>query len=195
MKVLLLGAKPSPLKSILEENRCKVIEGTAAIDLGFLEKSQVDYAISYRFRQIIRKPIIEYLKGDIINLHISLLPWNRGADPNLWSFLENTPKGVTIHYIDEGIDTGDIIAQKEIFFDDNSETLASSYEKLNREIIKLFKKMWPLIMNGKSSRCSQPPGGTFHRTEDKKPFEKLLIDKGWNTPVKKLIGKASANKL
>ena len=52
-----------------------------------------------------------------------------GQDPNLWSFIEDTPKGVTIHEIDEGIDTGDIIFQKEIVLNSN-ETLASSYEKL-----------------------------------------------------------------
>ena len=194
MKVLSLGIKPSPLKSILEKNNCKVIERTDPIDLEFFNSSKVDFAVSYRFRHIVRKPIIEHLRGNIINLHISLLPWNRGADPNLWSFLENTPKGITIHYIDDGIDTGDIIAQKELFFDENKETLASSYEKLNHEIIELFEKIWPLIMHGKSSRHRQPPGGTFHRTRDKKPFKTLLNDFSWNTPVKQLIGKSKLSK-
>lgn len=189
MKVLSLGNKPSPLKSILEKNNCKVIEGTDPIDLDFLNSFKVDFAVSYRFRHIIRKPIIEQLSGNIINLHISLLPWNRGADPNLWSFLENTPKGVTIHYIDDGIDTGDIIAQKELFFDENKETLDSSYERLNHEVVELFEKNWPLIMHGKSPRHRQPPGGTFHKTRDRKPFEYLLNDLSWNTPVKQLIGK------
>lgn len=193
MKVLVLGNKPSPLKSILEKNNCSVIEQTDPIDLELLGRSQVDFAISYRFRHIIRKPIIEHLGGNIINLHISLLPWNQGADPNLWSFLENTPKGITIHYIDEGIDTGDIIAQKELFFDENKETLATSYEKLNHEIIELFIKVWPLIMNGKSLRRKQPTGGTYHETSDKKPFDQLIADRGWKTPVKHLIGRASVN--
>jgi methionyl-tRNA formyltransferase len=195
MKVLLLSIKPSPLKSILEKNSCKVIQRTDPIDLEFLQKSRVEFAVSYRFRHIIKKSIIKHLRGNIINLHISLLPWNRGADPNLWSFLENTPKGVTIHYIDNGIDTGDIIAQKELVFDENSETLASSYEKLNYAIIELFEKMWPLIMHGKSSRRRQPPCGTFHKIRDKQAFEKLLADKGWNTAVKDLIGKALVEKL
>lgn len=195
MKVLLLGITPSPLRSILKKNSCKVIEQIDPIDFQFFNESKVDFAVSYGFRHIIRKPIIEHLKGNIINLHISLLPWNRGADPNLWSFLENTPKGVTIHYIDDGVDTGDIIAQKELFFNENRETLASSYEKLNHEIIELFEKTWPLIMQGKSSRRRQPPGGTFHKTKDKKAFEQLIVDKGWNTAVKNLIGKALVDKL
>jgi methionyl-tRNA formyltransferase len=194
MKVLLLGTTPSPLKLILESNRCSVIEQSDPIDLEFLKKSGVEFAVSYRFRHIIRETVIKYLRGNIINLHISLLPWNRGADPNLWSFLENTPKGVTIHYVDSGIDTGDIIVQKELFFNENRETLGSSYEKLNREIIFLFEKTWPLIMQGKSPRNGQPPGGTFHRTRDKNVYEKLIIEKGWNTTVKDLIGKALVEK-
>ncbi len=65
-------------------------------------------------------------KISIINLHISFLPWNRGAHPNFWSFYDDTPKGVTIHLIDEGIDTGAIIYQKEITFDRNEKTFESN---------------------------------------------------------------------
>ncbi|MCL0081308.1 hypothetical protein M1N64_03665 [Peptococcaceae bacterium] len=50
---------------------------------------------------------MDKFQGRAINLHISFLPWNRGADPNFWSFIENAPVGVSIHYLDEGIDTGD----------------------------------------------------------------------------------------
>ena len=48
---------------------------------------------------------------------MSYLPYNRGAHPNFWSFVNNTVKGVTIHEIDQGIDTGKIILQKSIKFD------------------------------------------------------------------------------
>eukprot|EP00392_Amoebophrya_sp_AT5.2_P019205 g19951.t1 len=63
-----------------------------------------DYCVSYGYRHIIRTPVIEGMfdRKRIINLHISYLPYNRGADPNLWSILERTPPGVTIHHIDEG---------------------------------------------------------------------------------------------
>ena len=87
------------------------------------------------------------MKNNIINLHISLLPWNRGAYPNVWSFLEDTPKGVTIYIIDEGVDTGSILAQEEIYIDENIETLRSSYEKLHREIQALFREKWVEIKN------------------------------------------------
>ncbi len=85
------------------------------------------------------------MQGQIFNLHISLLPYNREASPNFFSSIENTPKGVTIHQIDEGLDTGPILAQKELFFDESKETFASSYEKLILEIQMLFKENWSSI--------------------------------------------------
>lgn len=85
------------------------------------------------------------MQGQIFNLHISLLPYNREASPNFFSFIENTSKGVTIHQIDEGLDTGPILAQKELFFDESKETFASSYEKLILEIQMLFKENWSSI--------------------------------------------------
>jgi len=76
------------------------------------------------------------------------LPWNRGANPNFWSFVEKTPKGVTIHKIDEGLDTGPIILQKEIEIDDRKNTFRSSYEVLHSIIQELFRKNYLDIMNG-----------------------------------------------
>ena len=190
MNVLVLGIIPSPLIPILEKYGCRVIECFDPIDVGYLRARSVDFAVSYRHRHMVRKPVIDYMKGNVINLHISLLPWNRGADPNFWSFLEGTPKGVSIHYIDEGLDTGDIIAQKEVIFDASGETLATTYEKLNTEMIELFKREWPRIAEGKASRRKQPPGGSVHRVQDKKRFEDLLAEKRWGTPVETLRGKA-----
>jgi methionyl-tRNA formyltransferase len=190
MNVLVLGITPSPLTPIIKESGCFVIETENPIDTGYLQENSIDFMVSYRYRYIIKKPIIEYVRGDIINLHISFLPWNRGADPNLWSFLEDTPKGVTIHYVDEGLDTGDIIAQSEVFFDPAVETLATTYQTLSDKIVKLFKKHWPSIMRGEVQRKYQPTVGSFHRLKDKKKFEYLLLERGWDTPVKKLIGKA-----
>jgi len=191
MNVLVLGVTPSPVSLILKELGYSVVESEALVDVHFLKRKAIDFAVSYRYRHLIRKPIIEYLRGNIINLHISLLPWNRGADPNLWSFLEDTPKGVTIHVVDEGLDTGDIIAQKEIFFENSVETLATTYMKLNEEILELFKREWPSITKGNAARREQLGRGSSHSLKDRKRFEYLLAEKGWDTPVSTLLGKAN----
>ena len=192
MKVLVLGPEKSTLTPFLLESGCDVLENANAIDKFYLMAEGIDFIVSYGYRHIINKNVVSYMNGRIINLHISLLPWNRGSDPNLWSFLENTPKGVTVHYIDEGVDTGEIIAQKELFFDHKKETLATTYRKLNMEIVDLFRKEWPGIMKGVARRRKQPAGGFYHQTKDKLQYAHLLEEKGWNTPVKELVGKAFA---
>jgi methionyl-tRNA formyltransferase len=146
-----------------------------------------DFLISYRFRHIIPGAILNEFPRRAINLHISYLPWNRGADPNLWSFLEDTPKGVTIHYLDEGVDTGDILAQEAVSHRPD-DTLRSSYDRLNAAIESLFLSVWPEIRVGRRQGRAQPPGGTWHRSRDRAEFEHLLIH-GWDTPVAALIGK------
>lgn len=190
MIILLLGRASSPLTPTIKESGCEVIESSSPINVEFLERNAIDFIVVYGYRHIIKKPIIDQLKGRIVNLHISLLPWNRGADPNLWSFLEDTPKGVTIHHVDEGLDTGNVIAQEEFFFDEDCETLATTYKKLSDAIVNLFNQQWSNILSGKVQRIKQPSGGSFHMLKDKKRFEYLLTEKGWDTPVKELVGKA-----
>lgn len=133
-----------------------------------------DWIISYNYRHIIKSDVIESFPGRILNFHVSLLPWNRGADPNLWSFLDNTPKGVTIHHIDEGVDTGPILLQKELMFDAQIETLESSYARLQEEIQLLFKENWEKIRSGLLSPYPQVTGGTRHFTRDSVKFKEFM---------------------
>lgn len=130
-----------------------------------VEQYKPDILISYNYRYLIKKDVLDLLPNRAINLHISLLSWNRGAHPNVWSFLEDTPKGVTIHYIDEGLDTGNIIAQKEVFINEEKETLKSSYEILNREIQEVFKKNWDKIKADKLQSRKQMGGGAYTTSE------------------------------
>lgn len=151
-----------------------------------IESDRPDFLISYNYRHIIKKDVLEMLKDRAINLHISLLPWNRGAHPNIWSFVENTPKGVTIHLIDEGIDTGDIIAQEEVDFDEDKETLASSYLMLHKEIQELFKSHWQQIRSFQIVPQSQPRGGSIHYVKDFEQIKGIIEDKGWDITVTEL---------
>jgi methionyl-tRNA formyltransferase len=146
-----------------------------------------DFIINYGYRHIIGKPVLDKFPNRAINLHVSYLPWNRGADSNLWSFLEGTPKGVTIHFLDGGIDTGDIIAQRYLKYDYETDTLRTFYNKLSECMEDLFKKVWPYIRDGKARRY---PQGTYHGSHDKDKYEHLLTA-GWDTPVKNIIGKGA----
>lgn len=190
MNILVLGPSSSPVSSLLQQKGYLVTEHSGPVDERFLKNNRINFAVSYRYRHIIGQDVIDFLDGKIINLHISYLPWNRGADPNLWSFLEDTLKGVSLHYVDPGIDTGDLITQKHIFFDETKHTLATTYEILNREIIDLFAKYHDSIIRGDAPRIKQPEGGTVHKLKDKEPYLHLLSKKGWDTPVLEVKGKA-----
>ena len=138
---------------------------------------EFDWVVSYGYRHILKKDHILSSTNPIINLHISYLPWNKGADPNYWSWVERTPKGVSIHSIDEGIDTGDIFIQKEVSFG-NDETLSSSYHKLKVEIENLFIKNFENIIRGRILPQIQSQGGSLHYVKDLPDIE------SWDLKVK-----------
>jgi len=191
MKILMLGPRRPELVLYLESFNDDVMSVEDKITVGDPRLEKADYLISYGYRYILKQDVLKLFPQKAINLHISLLPWNRGADPNLWSFLENTPKGVTIHLLEDGIDTGDILAQRTVEMN-SVDTLRSSYERLSKSIEELFRVSWPQIRQGEIVPRIQLDGGSFHRLTDKTPYEHLLIC-GWDTPVSLLVGKANQN--
>jgi len=85
-----------------------------------------DVLISMSFDQIFRAPLIASSPRGVLNCHAGQLPWYRGRNVLNWVLINDEPSfGVTVHYVDEGIDTGDIILQRTypISDDDNYGTL------------------------------------------------------------------------
>lgn len=147
------------------------------ISLGLLKRYDFNFLISYNYKYIIPDKILKLFKGKAINLHISYLPWNRGASPNFWSFEENTPKGVTIHKLNKGLDKGDILIQKRVYFKEDI-GLKKSYKILHKEIQELFKKHWKGIKNGTLKPKKQKGKGSYHSIADKKNYEIELQYRG-----------------
>ena len=80
----------------------------------YVRKLRPDLIVVYSMSQLLKKSIIEIPKYGCINLHPSYLPKYRGPNPYLWQYFFDEKKfGVTLHFIDEGEDTGDIIYQTE----------------------------------------------------------------------------------
>lgn len=125
-----------------------------------------DFVISYGYRHILKKTIIESSDAHIINLHISYLPWNRGAHPNFWSFFDCTPSGVSIHLIDEGVDTGPILYQRYVNFSKDQNTFSQTYQQLISEIEMLFKENLKEIISGTYKALPQRRKGTYQKVAD-----------------------------
>ena len=81
--------------------------------IALIDGYKPDLLVSMSFNQILKKDIIAYAPKGFINCHAGALPFYRGRNPLNWVLIngENT-FGITVHYVDEGIDTGDIIEQK-----------------------------------------------------------------------------------
>lgn len=162
--------------------RCLGLEDYRVFEASQLHTSEVldsvrhlkpEIGISAYFGYILRAEFLDLLAAGCINVHPAFLPYNRGAYPNVWSIVEGTPAGVTIHYIDEGIDTGDIIVQREVPVEpfDTGETL---YRRLEREAVSLFREAWPDIRAGNIARVPQDRGqGTSHRVMDVNQIDEI----------------------
>jgi methionyl-tRNA formyltransferase len=135
-----------------------------------------DIGISTLFDYILRPSFLDIFEEEVINLHPAYLPYNRGQYPNVWSIVDGTPAGTTLHYIDPEIDTGDIIARKSVKVEpvDTGKTL---YEKLERASLELFRETWPTIVSGTVSRVEQrKEEGTYHRTEDVDQIDEIDLE-------------------
>lgn len=151
-----------------------------------IKKLKADIGVSVYFGYILKRPLLSMFSKGVVNLHPSYLPYNKGAHPNVWSIVEETPAGVTLHYIDEGIDTGDIIAQRRVDVEpiDTAKTL---YTKLESACVELFQSAWSDLKEGRVKHFRQPDvNGTFHRSKDLKELGKIDLDRKYT--ARELLG-------
>jgi methionyl-tRNA formyltransferase len=133
--------------------------------LEWLNSYHPEWLFSVYFGFILKPDVLRVPTNGVVNLHPSFLPYNKGAYPNVWSIVDKTPAGVTLHFIDEGIDTGEIITQKEVpvLPTDTGQTLYMRLEEAARDI---FIESWDLFVQNRAPRFSQNYNGTTHKFSD-----------------------------
>ncbi len=95
-----------------------------------LKQYEADLYVVAAFGQILSKEILDLPKFGCVNIHASLLPKYRGAAPIQWAVIDGVSKtGITIQQMNEGVDTGDILLQKEYYLA-KDETGASLFDRL-----------------------------------------------------------------
>ena len=182
MRIAILSPTPEQLMPFIDTDIDEVVLLNEKITLQFCRDNDVQFLISYNYRHIIQKHVLDYVFSNSINLHTSYLPFNRGSHPVLWSVLEDTPLGVSIHQIDQGLDTGPLLVQKQIISFNPNLTLKQLHYLVNQELILLFSQNWENIRNGTCKPFPQNNQGTFHKKTDSDNFLSLL-DKSWDTPI------------
>lgn len=114
-----------------------------------------DIIITCAYGQIIPEAILNYPKYGCINVHASLLPKLRGGAPLHHAIIDGYSKtGITIMYMDKGMDTGDIISQREIPILD-SDCVGSIHDKLSVLGSELLIETLPSIIDGTNDRIKQ----------------------------------------
>ena len=113
-----------------------------------------DLILTVEYDKILNPTILAVPKMGAINIHFSPLPRHRGYFPEVWSLMEDDQAGVTIHWVNEQVNGGDMIATKTIpiGLDDTSFSL---YLKLSKLGMDLFKNCFPKIMKGSAPQNAQ----------------------------------------
>jgi methionyl-tRNA formyltransferase len=143
---------------------------TTKDQLRIIKNVEPDYIVSCGYQHIVPESILTIPTKGCLNLHPAYLPYNRGANPNVWSIIEGTPAGVTLHYMDPGIDTGDIVARRKVetAFSDSGKDL---HKRLEDAQLELFQDVWSDILSDNISVVEQDENqGTYHQTSE---FETL----------------------
>jgi len=123
----LLVGKGVPIYSVANHN------GEACFSL--LQKYQPELLVLGGTR-IIKERILSIPSKGTLNAHPGLLPWLRGSASVGWALYKDMPIGATVHFIDPGIDTGDIVYREEL-----TVVHGDTYESLNGKVSRLAAKL------------------------------------------------------
>ncbi|GAQ95398.1 methionyl-tRNA formyltransferase [Thermodesulfovibrio aggregans] len=140
--------QPSEVKKIALEYGLSLAQPEKIRDENFIEmlkRLNPEFAVVVAYGKILPKEILEIPKYGCINLHASLLPKYRGAAPIQWALINGEKTtGVTTMLIDEGLDTGPVLLQKEVQIEDedNAQTLSERLSRVGAElIVETIEKM------------------------------------------------------
>ena len=137
-------------------------------------RQQFELTVSYTCRYILTDEVLDSLGRNAVNLHISYLPWNRGADPNIWSIMEGTPRGVTLHYMDAQTDHGDIITQQILPPAKDTDTLRTTYQELDETARNMFKHAFCYYPCWRDMCRKAAGGGSYHSAAQGRRIREML---------------------
>lgn len=148
----------SPVKEVALENNIEVLQPQKASEPEFIEKLKElnpELIVVIAYGQILKKELLEIPEKGCVNVHVSLLPKLRGAAPINWTIINGDSKtGVTTMFMDEGLDTGDIIMSKEFQLDDEI-TAGELHDWMMVEGAELLSQTVKAIESGNYTRTKQ----------------------------------------
>ncbi len=170
----------SPVKQLALRNGIPVFQPERLRNpdaVNVIEEAKPDLIVVAAFGQILPKAVLDLPKYGCINVHASLLPAYRGAAPIQWAILDGQEKtGVTIMYMNEGLDTGDILMQKEIAIAPD-ETGGSLHDKLAELGAEALCEALPGVIDGTLKPVPQGEMTTPYAKQLTKEMGRLDFDR------------------
>ncbi len=156
-----------------------------SIAINYLKQLNLDFIFSLQYDQIINDDVIQTTKYGCINLHFAPLPKYRGVSPIAWALINGEKNfGVTIHYMDPGVDTGDIINQK-IFSIENIRNARELYDYCTIQGTLLFKETYKDIIYLKNGRFPQDNSKALYYSKGLIDFKNNMIN--FNKDTRSLV--------
>ncbi|NPV59050.1 MAG: methionyl-tRNA formyltransferase [Actinobacteria bacterium] len=183
--------RPTPLKAAAAELGVEVVEADGPSDPAFMEtlealRPEVLLVADYGF--ILPKAVLSYPSRGCVNVHPSLLPRHRGAAPIRRALMEgDSESGVSLMLMDEGLDTGPIIAASAVAIEDRDNEL-SLRMRLAATGADLVARFIPLWVAGDVEPCPQGEEGASYAPPISP--EELLID--WALPSREIHNRVRA---
>ena len=148
-KVIITNKPDSPVFEVAKKHniKCKCFDHRDYEDrisheyaiISFLRQEGIKLVVFAHYMRLVTKFFVDHFINRIINIHPSLLPAFKGANSYKDAFNAGVNKsGCTIHYVDEGLDTGEVILQKEVpcFETDTFESFRERVEDVECEAIR-----------------------------------------------------------
>lgn len=142
-----------------------------------------DLVVVVGFSQIIPRTILDIPPMGVVGFHTAVLPGRRGSSPVIWAIAEGlTESGVTMFYMDEGIDTGDVIAY-ERFPIEGDDDAADVLRKADEATLSLLRAHLDPLLDGRAPRTPQPDTGSTY-TRRRTPADGEI---DWNRPAHEIV--------
>jgi methionyl-tRNA formyltransferase len=150
-----------PEENVLHGVAFRTEEGMAA-----LRALDLDYVLCVHFPYIVPPAALAIPRVGFLNLHPAFLPFGRGWHTVTWAILEDHPIGATLHFMDEGVDTGDIILQRPLEVT-AAETAEMVYPRVKELEVRVLEEALPMLLSLNPPRMAQDRGaGSTHLRGD-----------------------------
>jgi methionyl-tRNA formyltransferase len=178
-----LSLRPSPVKALAEKHGLKVYQPLKFNSREFLdglEALDLDLIVTAAYGRIFRARSLGIPSRGCVNLHASLLPAYRGVAPINWAVIKGeTETGVTTFFMEEGVDTGEMIVQKRTSIGEN-ETAGDVYERLALVGAEALLETCDLIARDEAPRMVQDDSLASYAPK----LSKQDAEIGWNGPAR-----------